>query len=465
MALCSADVAKLKPVRLLDKAMTVNQVRGPAPARGRRGCAVLRRGLPLLAFLGSVIGALAQGVLAPPSETYERPAVSQSLTTNAMIGIPPLAGSLVQASGPFQLGPVDVHPHLLYRFIYGNGIPAGPTNDVKTVIQEISPGLMLNWGSHWMLDYTPTLRLYSSKQFPDSTDEYAVLSGNTSYEDWGFHLSQTYSSSTAPLLETEAPTKQENYLTAFQASRQLGSQLSAEVGLNQSFRSSSEGTLNQDIHEWSISPALNYQVWSRFGVGLAGSAGYDLITPGSDMSFEQVQGTMNWQAGDKLSMNANAGLEVRQLLGAELINPIYGGTLTYRPWDRTAASLTASRTVTPSFYANDVVVNTSFGATFRQRLLQHLTFEISGGYTTTPFVGFATVEQFPVWQQQGQPVPVTTVQQKREDYSRFFTVRLESTFHQRGTVSIFYAYNDSTSSLAAFALTSTQVGIEIGWRY
>ena len=39
-----------------------------------------------------------------------------------------------------------------------------------------------------------------------------------------------------------------------------------------------------------------------------------------------------------------------------------------------------------------------------------------------------------------------------------------STFRKRGTVSIFYSYSDYSSGLAAFALTSTQVGFEIAWQ-
>ncbi|MGD0410923.1 MAG: hypothetical protein ABSC18_04410 [Verrucomicrobiota bacterium] len=453
----------MKPVRFLDKAITVHQIRRPTPAHCRRGGAVLGCGLLLLGFLGGGTGALAQGVLAPPSEPYERQAASQTLTTNQNGGIPPLAGAAVQAPGPFQLGPLDFHPHLLYRFIYGDGIPTGPTNHYKTVIQEISPGLSLYWGSHWTLDYTPTLRMYSSKEFPDATDESVVLSGKTSYQDWGLSLSQVYSSSSAPLVETEALTEVENYLTVFQASRQLGSQLSAQLGLNQSFRFSSEGTISQDVRQWIATAGLNDQFWSRFGAGFNASAGYDLITPGANMAFEQAQGTMNWRVKDKLNMTASAGLEVTQLLGAEMINPIFNGSLVYRPWEQTAASLTASRAVTPSFYANDVVVNTSLSATLQQRLLRYLTFEISGGYTTTPFIGFAAADEFTA--QTPTRAPAAIVQQNREDYSRFVRVSVASAFRKRGTVSVFYSYSDYTSGLAAYALTSTQVGLEIGWRY
>jgi len=452
----------------LDNANKITQRRKPGPAHRWRGGHGLCPGLWLLGFLGGMTGARAQGVLTPPSQIYERPAASYSLNTNVNVGIPPLAGSLAPSPGLFQWGPLDFHPHLLYRFIYGDGIPAGPTNHFKTVIQEISPGLLLNMGNHWSLDYTPTMRLYSDKHFPDSTDELVTLAGKTTYQDWGFALSQTYASSTSPLVETEALAQEVSYLTTLQASRQLGSQLSAQVGVDQSLMSTSFGSTSQNVWQWTVNPALNYQFWSGFGAGLQGSLGYDAIAPGSDMSFEEVEGTLNWQPRDKLTMTASAGLDVRQLLGSELINPILNGTITYRPWEQTAASLSASRTVTPSFYQDEVQVNTIVAATLQQRFLQHFSLVVSGGYSTTPFVGFATVQEFNPNNHQIFPPPpliTTTVQQNRTDYARFVSVSLGSTFRQRGTVSIFYSYSDTTSGLPGFALTSTQVGIEVGWRY
>jgi hypothetical protein len=438
--------------------------RRPTQAHRRGGCAVCWRGLLLPGFLACATGALAQGILAPPSENYERPAASHSLTTNQAGGIPPLAGPVLQTNAPLQLGLVAFHPHLLYRFIYGDGIPAGPTNHFKTVIQEISPGLLLDVGAHWTLNYTPTLRLYSNNHFPDATDELAELDGNTAYRDWAFKLSQKYAATSAPLLETEALTEQVNYLTVLQVSRQLGSHLSAQVSLNQNFRSASEAFSSQDIREWSITGGLNYQFWSRFGVGLSGAAGYDLITPGADMKFEQVQGTMNWQPGDKLTLSASAGMEDRELLGTQIVNPIFSGSITYRPWEPTAASLNAARSVSPSYFQNDVIVVTSISATLRQQFLQKFSFEVSGGYTTTPFVGFQRISNTNALTFNGAPLTAFS-QTTRQDNSTFFRLSLTCPLLKKGTATLFYQESDTTSGLSAFALTSTQVGIELGCRF
>ena len=82
-----------------------------------------------------------------------------------------------------------------------------------------------------------------------------------------------------------------------------------------------------------------------------------------------------------------------------------------------------------------------------------------------PFVGFATVEEFASLRPIGVPPPTIAVEENRVDYSRFVRVSLGSEFRQRGTVSIFYSFSDYTSGLSAYAFTSTQAGIEIGWRY
>ena len=122
-------------------------------------------------------------------------------------------------------------------------------------------------------------------------------------------------------------------------------------------------------------------------------------------------------------------------------------------------SLIGTRTVSPSVFTDEVIVTTSLSATFRQQFLQHYNFEVSGGYTTTPYLGFATAANITGDRQLGTPLPAlaTTFRQGRTDYSRSLRVSVGSTFRQRGTVSIFYSYTDTTSSLSAFALPAPRL--------
>ena len=463
---------KLKPGRILDKTPIISLRRRFAAAARRAGCRNPGRGLAPLVWLAGVSGALAQGILAPSSADFEQSSLAPSLPGYQTGGAPPAGGAIQQTQGPVQLGPADVHPHLNYLFIYGDGIPATPSNHISTVIQEVSPGVLLKLGSHWTLDYTATMFFYSSPQFPNTTSQNVMLSGATQYEDWALSLSQGYSYSDTPLVETDAQTEQTVYSTALMASRTLGSRLSAQCSLEQVISSSSEdigsaGNSSQDLESWILSGGLKYQTEFHLGVGLNLAGGYDAITPGGDMKFEQVQGTLSWQPLAKLSAVASCGAQDTQMMGSQFVEPTFSLAINYLPFEQTSMSLTGSRTVSPSVYEDEVIVSTALNATFRQRFLHHYNFEVSGGYTTTPYVGFATSADISGDHQLGTPLPAlaTSLGQSRTDYSRSVRVSVGSTFRQRGTVSIFYTYTDTTSSLSAFALTSTQVGFEVGWRY
>src|SRR6266853_1552784 len=149
---------------------------------------------------------MAQEVLAPPPPDYSGiPPALRTTGTNQPGEIPPLAPPV--ADQPLlQLGPIQFRPHFLYRFLYGDGISARPGQQPKTAIHELYPGMFLRLGNYWNLDYTPILRFYSNNHFRDTTDHSVALNGATIYDDWTFGFSQSYASSSQPLVSTAAQT-------------------------------------------------------------------------------------------------------------------------------------------------------------------------------------------------------------------------------------------------------------------
>jgi hypothetical protein len=151
-------------------------------------------------------------------------------------------------------------------------------------------------------------------------------------------------------------------------------------------------------------------------------------------------------------------------MGAQLVNPTFNGSVIYKPWAQTTASFTASRAVNPSYFQDQVTVDTGFNLSLSQRFLQRLTLTASAGYSTTPYIGFAEISNANVFTLNGAPVSsVSSV--NRQDDSTSVTVRLSCAFLKRGSVSIFYSKSDTTSSISDFSLTSTQVGLELGYHY
>jgi hypothetical protein len=89
---------------------------------------------------------------------------------------------------------------------------------------------------------------------------------------------------------------------------------------------------------------------------------------------------------------------------------------------------------------------------------------VSAGYTTSPFFGFEAFSNSNVTDFNG--IPLTTVSGvSREDYYRFVRISLAWSFLKKGSASIFYDGSDTTSGLSTIALSSTQVGLQLGYRF
>src|SRR5690242_6127336 len=86
-------------------------------------------GITLACLFTRLASATAQDVLSPPPATDVTPqAVQQQQEQSPMQVFAPLtpAAGLGATGQPFRWGPVTLHPHLLYRVLYGNGIASSP---------------------------------------------------------------------------------------------------------------------------------------------------------------------------------------------------------------------------------------------------------------------------------------------------------------------------------------------------
>jgi Putative beta-barrel porin 2 len=436
--------------------------------------AVAKRKIPtllkvLLAVLSAwVCATKAQQMIVPqPQSSYSTtpPAVYDEETNNQMDVFnsnPSAANSL--ADEPFHWGLLTLRPHVFYSLTYGDGLESSPSNHQSTAINEISPGMLINIGRHWTLDYTPTLKYYSNRHFQDSLDQSVVLTGGTSYGDWTFGISQSYASTSDPQVETATQTPTETYSTALNASWQFGDQMSVDFNLQQDFQFTSQpvglgGTnsqfnsfqnLEENTREWSTLEWLNYQFAPRLDAGIGAGVGYVSVETGPDQTYEQLRGRVNWRATDKISFEVNAGFEDRQFqTGGEgdLFNPLFGAAIQYQPFEQTRISLDASRSVVPSYFQDQVQENTSVSADLNQRLLQKFYFDLSVGYTSVDYEG------------------TTGLGGSRTDNYYFLNARLSHPFLKRGTLAIFYQHTENSSSQRGFGYSSNQVGLEVGYSY
>ena len=409
-----------------------------------------------LAALGWLFAATAgaQGVLSPPPVDFsEAPSTLQTIGTNTP-AMPPLVETTPEDRPLFDLGPVGFRPHMLYRFLYGDGVPAAPGQHLTTTINELYPGILLELGSHWRLDYTPTIRFYSNSAFKDGVDQYVSLNGSAAYRDWTFGLSQSYSSVSEPLVETGAQTDTETFATALNGVYQMSSAVSLDLGLNQNFRYVDQtfpGQTLNDTRSWFTLDWLDYRFAPALSAGIGVGFGYDNVSVGSDMTYEQLQGRVRWHPSPKLSAVVSGGMETRQFLDSDLpnlLNPVCSLALVYMLFEQTTLSLNGSRVVMPSYIGNQLTENSTISGGLRQRLLGKLFLNLDGGYTLTSYHSSAA-----------------GVEVDRTDHSTFFNARLTIVIIRRGSASIFYYLSENSSNLSPLSFTSNQVGFELGYRF
>ena len=358
----------------------------------------------------------------------------------------------------YQWGPVGFRPSISYSFTRATGVQATPGQSSASTVQSVSPNFLFLIGKHFSLDYTPNWTFYSSSQLQDSLNHSATLSWGTSYEDWTMGFSQGYTRSDTAQIQTGAQTSQEGYSTAINASYQFNSKISLNMGVNQNFNYIQNGANTTTLYgnyanskAWSTMEWLNWQFWPRLNAGIGVGGGYTSQQGSPDSVNEEYQARVNWRATDKVSFSLNGGLEDQQYLSGgagALLTPIFGATIQYQPFDQTALSLNASRSVSPSYFQNQSTESTSLTVGLSQRLLQQFNLALTGGYSTVNYVA-----------------TTSGVSAGRTDDTYSFSASLSHSLTKRGTISMSYSYSENRSGVSGFSFSSEQIGVQVGYQF
>ncbi len=412
-------------------------------ARCRRNKIVALAVLPLGMIMGTV-SVMGQAVISPPPAVantppaFPQPAPSDSTPPN-----PSAAGS------PFQWGFVTAHPHFSYRFLYGDGLQATPGQQTKTSINTISLGILFNIGTHWTVDYTPTQTYYSSVAFKDTLDHSVRILGATSYDNWSFQLSQAFTTSSAPLIETGRQTNEDDYSTHATLGYHFNDRVQADTNLSYQVRNT---TIFPDSRETTVGERLHYQFLPRTDTSIGLDYGSINMSSGTDMSYTRPTAQLNWKASDKTTFNLQAGLEHRTFRdsGASSLNsPTFSAGLQFQPFPTTSIGLSANRDVTVAYFTNQITRNTGWQLNVQQRLLQH--YYLSAGYSGGKSTYLSTDPALAV--------------AGRDDKNYSFNVRLSTVFFERANVALIYQNTRNNSNANGFGFNSSQVGIELGYQF
>jgi hypothetical protein len=116
--------------------------------------------------------------------------------------------------------------------------------------------------------------------------------------------------------------------------------------------------------------------------------------------------------------------------------------------ETTSFSLSASRAVAASYFANEVTVSTGWNAAVQQRLLGKLQLSVGVGQQKVSYVSVTN-----------------SVSADRSDRYDTFNVSLGTSFLSRGRISTFYNISRNSSNAAGYGFSSHQIGLELSYRF
>lgn len=410
-------------------------------------------GIALL-VAGCALSAQAQPVVAPASSTTAEAA--QSGSSAARPTASSFASALASDAPLFRRGPISLRPHFEYRVLFGEDIEVAPGDTRDSTIQSVAPGLLVEIGKYWRLDYTPTWTYYSHDDFRDTSDHGVILSGRAPHARGSVGLTESYSSSHAILAQTGRQTHEEKHATMLDGTYRVGRRTFIEGNASRSVRNANavsaapEWALS-DWVQWSAGSWVHYEFTSRLSAAAGFTAGHADVGVGTDMSFTQPQLKMAWKPGSKISLSAQAGVERRRFdhdARPALTSPVYTAAAGYQILPTTKLALSATRSVSASYFANEVTESRGWTAGLEQRLLQRLYFAADFTTLTTDYVS-------------AQSDSATL----RADEYRSMNLRLTTVLLRRATFAVVYQIGENLSGLSAYAFRSTQYGFEASVRF
>jgi hypothetical protein len=381
------------------------------------------------------------------------------------------AGFVRTSAAPLYTdGNLTVHANLSDSVTYATGVLALPGQHNSVIVETFSPSVSAMIGTHWVFTYSTSVPYYiSGSDLSDSIGQSFSLSGSTVYEGWAFGVSESYSYSDTPLVETGVQTKEEAISSGLSVSRAFGDHLSVVLGLNEA---SSFVQQYSDATTWGVNGSLNYLLNPKLSIGVSGGWGYDDVSLGSSMTFESYQGVIMFHPASRLTLNLSGGIQVQNFTEGgdqSLVSPSFSASLNYLLGKKTTIYVDAGRSISPTFFANQVSTGTSVGVGLQYMLSTKLNFGLSAGYSASTYAAIVpgpVVYNLVPAGSSGEPLVTTTpLEVTRTDTGASFGVNVSYLITPRINAGAGYSYSENKSSVGDFTYSSSQVTFSLNYSF
>ncbi|MGH7994726.1 MAG: hypothetical protein ACREFX_00065 [Opitutaceae bacterium] len=403
----------------------------------------------ILAVAG-VANTLAQSVL--PSEPPEAPIPQAVLQAEAANQAPP--PEFVPPPTPFQFGPIVLRPHLSYSYLNENGLPDQAGTRAGTVLQRFAPGLLADLGPNWSLNYTPTWMDYSNADFHGGVDQIGNLAGAYNPSTWQFQLSQSYSNTSDPEIETGRQTEESSYGTVVSADDSLSDRLAIQTSLQQQI--SSANVQYPESRNWSTQDGIRLNLSPLSTLSLSGQGGYFEVSGSMDgYNFSPVAGWTVQSADRKWALDLSGGVQdqvfYQHRRSVNQTSPNVHLSVDARPITSTHVQILAGENESFSGLTAQATRNKDWGADWDQRLFTHFDLNVGANRSEIDYESISSA---------GSAYPSRS-DQVNSIHANFGVIGLL----KRGSITLIYQTSHDASSVRQYSFSSRELGLQVGYSY
>lgn len=364
---------------------------------------------------------------------------------------------------------------LTLRGVYDDNIFLSEFNEVDGYYFAIEPGVTLGYGdivgrsrNYIRLDYAPSIFLFVDNDEANAIQHLIRLEGQYSFPRLALGFSQdvhflegtNLGAGTGlgvnPVPGINLDAGGDTDVNVFNTRGTFAYDLTGKTFLSGGAHFTANHYDNGLIDSQTISGNLfiNYNYSPKLVLGLGATAGYNWVESfNPDQTFEQINVRATYQATGKISLNAMAGFEFRQIeedYGAgDYYAPVYELGAVYQPFDGTTVTVRGqSRTQNSAVLVGNNYASTNLTVGVRQRFLRRVYFGVAAGYEHSEY---SNTIQF--------------VDDSRRDNYFFIQPAVDITITPWWTVGAYYLHRENDSNSPFFSFDNNQYGLRTSLTY
>jgi len=359
------------------------------------------------------------------------------------------------ANGPGSSRFYALMPHGGIVSYYDDNINLSHTHQQSDLALAVEPGLAFGLGdfqteqsNFLIVDYTGRWTSYLDHTSADAYEQFATLRAQFVTAKWKFNTNFQFFDLNDVDIDSGARTSRQIYDTVQVASYELSEKDFVELQGQNTVR---DYQIGAGSVEWQGRGFYNYRWDPKLTLG-GGVAGGLLDIDGSQgQTYEQVLLRGHYDPTPKVSIQTQAGLEVRQLAsGGDKVTPVFDLDCDYRARAGTVIDLNAYRRIVGSnSLVNQDYTATGVGVSVAQEMGINWLATLKGGYENNSYFAISSESAFAA----------------REDNFFYISPTLQYRLNDHAKVALFYNYRQNQSNNSDRSFGDNQTGLRATFTY